>query len=113
MTLTVDPLGRAMAAVYDRRGRVPEETVGQWAGTGFTRPVRVTDHDYDAEYSLVDVVPGQPVRVGDPDPVEFSQCGEVAEFVQAGSPERRPGVPVVPEDVVLRERPRAVSGDPP
>ena len=65
------------------------------------------------EEDLVDVVARQPVGVGDQDAVELGQGGEVAEPVEAGAPQRGPGVAVVAEDVVLGELPSAVSGDVP
>jgi hypothetical protein len=39
------------------------------------------------EEDLMDVVAGQPIGIGDQDPIEFGQGREVAEFVQTGSPE--------------------------
>ena len=57
---------------------------------------------------LVDGVAGQPVGVGDEDAVELGRRGEVAELVEAGATQRRPGVPVVAEDVVILERPLAL-----
>ena len=60
---------------------------------------------------LVDVVAGQPLGVGNQDAVELGQRGEVAELVEAGSPERRAGVTVVAEDVLVGQLPQPVPGD--
>ena len=65
------------------------------------------------QQDLVHVVAGQSVGVGDPDAVQLGQGGQVPELVQAGPPQRRPGVPVVAEHVVLGQLPAAVSGDAP
>jgi hypothetical protein len=51
----------------------------------------------------VDVVAGQPVGVGEDDPVERGHGHPVAEAVEPWPLEGGPAVPVVTEDVLLRE----------
>ena len=85
-------------------GIVGERTVGELDLAAVTLQLLQEQH-------LMDVVPRQPIRVGDEDAIELGQGGEVAEPVEAGPPQRGPGVAVVAEDVIFRERPLAVSGD--
>ena len=65
------------------------------------------------EQHLMDIVARQSIRIGDEDAIELGQRGEVAKPVEAGPPQRGPGIAVVAEDVVVRERPSAISGDAP
>jgi hypothetical protein len=58
----------------------------------------------------VDVIPRQPIGIGDEDAIELGKGGEIAKPIEAGSSQRSSGVTVVAEDVIFRKLVLAISG---
>jgi hypothetical protein len=67
--------------------------------------------EFIQEQDLMDIVTRQSVRFGDEDAIELGQGGEVPELVEAGTPQRGPGIAVVTGDLIFRELPKALSDD--